>query len=282
MPSKSQVLLKFQQDLQELNARFEDEIAAIEGDRLRKFRALSESRALVEGADLKTAEAVAERKADRERATTGRDQAVAVATQKRRVALEASQKTWRKAEEQLGSALDDARLQESRRHEDKLGEIDAILPMYKQAAPREAESERHEQALARIQQDYESACDRAREDYQTANDAALADELRATELANDAEHEGRAAADAECERTLENVRAQLSDELLKRTATKELEEDFQQQLRDARGRWASEKEALRSRFKADYDAASEARGPRPGRTGGTGRALRAQARQRGR
>ena len=133
MPSKSQVLLKFQQDLQELNARFEDEIAAIEGDRLRKFRALSESRALVEGADLKTAEAVAERKGDRERATTGRDQAVAVATQKRRVALEASQKAWRKAEEQLESARDDARLQESRRHEDKLGEIDAILPMYKQA-----------------------------------------------------------------------------------------------------------------------------------------------------
>jgi hypothetical protein len=256
MASKNEVLLKFQQDLQELNGCFEDEIAALEAARLQRFRALDASRALVEAADLRIAAAVAERKTDRERAMAAREQAVAAAAQKRRAALEASQKTWRRTEEQAERARDAARLEESRKHADKTAAIDAILPMYEQAVPREAENERHEQALARIEEDFASACDRARADYQTANESALADELRATELANDAEQEGLAAADAECEWALEHARAQLSDGLTQLAATRDLEAGFQQQLRDARGRWAAAKEALRARFQADYEAAS--------------------------
>ncbi len=255
MPSKSQILLQFQRDLQDLNARFEAEIEAIESARLRKLRSLAASRALVEVADAKTAEAVAERGADRARASAARDQAIAVATQKRRAALEASEKAWRKAESEAERAREDARREESRRHEGKLTEIGAILPMYKQASPRETENDRHEQALARIQEDFDTASARAREDYQAANGVALADELRATELANDAEHEGLAAADRECEQTLANVRAGLHDGLLKLAATKELEEGFEQQLRDTRGRWQAEKAALRAAFKKHYDEA---------------------------
>jgi len=104
MATKSQVLLKFQRDLQELNASFETEIEAIEGARLKKFRSMGASRALVEAADTKTSEAVAERMADRERAAAARDQAVAVAAQKRRTALETSEKAWRKAESEADSA----------------------------------------------------------------------------------------------------------------------------------------------------------------------------------
>jgi hypothetical protein len=255
MATRNEVLLKFQQDLQELNGRFEGELAAIETARLQRFRALDASRALVEAADRKTAEAVTERKADRERAIAAREQSVAAAAQKRRATLEASQKAWRRTEEQAERARDDARRAEDRKHEDKTAAIDAILPMYEQAAPREAENERHEQALARIEEDFARACDRARADYQAANESALADELRATELANDAEQEGLAAADAEYEWALEDTRARLREGLSALAATRDLEAGFQQQLRDVRVRWAADKEALRARFKADYDAA---------------------------
>lgn len=256
MPTKNQVLLKFQKDLQELDATFEAEIQAMEKARLKKFRSIETSRPLVDEADIKTSEAVAERKADRGRATAARDKAVADATQKRRDALVKSEKAWRKAEDDAEGVRDDKRTEENRKHEDKMEEIDAILPMYKQAAPREAENARHEKAMARIQEDFDTAWDRARETYQNANQAALDDELRASELANDAQHEGLEAADAEYEQTVENVRARLHDVLLKGPETKGLEEGFQQQLRDTRERWETDKSALRAKFKKDYDNAA--------------------------
>ncbi|MFI5184930.1 MAG: hypothetical protein ACHQNV_11060 [Vicinamibacteria bacterium] len=255
MPTKSQVLLKFQKDLQELNARFEDEIQAIERARIKRFRSMETSRALVDELDTKTSEAEAERKADRARAAAARDKAIADATQKRRAALVASERAWRKAEDEAERARDDKRREETRRHEDRMEEIAAILPMYKQAASREAENARHDKAMARIEEDFDTAGGRARESYQIANQAALDDELRASEAANDAEHEGGEAADAEYEQTLVNVRAKLHDALLKSATTKELEEAFQQQLCDTRERWEEDKSALRTRFKKDYDKA---------------------------
>ncbi len=256
MASKIDVLLEFQRDLQQLNARFQGEIDAIESARLKRCSALEVSRDLVETAASKTAEAQAERLADRERATAGREQAIAAAAQKRRAALEAAERAWRRAEREAERARDDERREENRRHEDKTEAVDAILPMYKQALPREVENARHEKALARIQQDFDTTSDRAREDYQAAQAAALADELRATEQANDAEHDALRSADGECEETLRNVRTRLHDGLLKSAATRQLEEGFQQQLRDTRERWETEREALRARFKADYDRAS--------------------------
>ena len=109
--------------------------------------------------------------------------------------------------------------------------------------------------MARIQEDFNTAGDRARENYQITNQAALDDELRASELANEAEHEGFEAADAESEQSLVNVRAKLHDALLKSATTKELEEAFQQQLRDTRERRETAKNALRTKFKKDYDNA---------------------------
>ena len=255
MPTKSQVLLEFQRDLQELNARFEDEIQAIEKARIKKFRSIATSRTLVEEADTKTSEAAAERKADRGRATAARDKAVADATQKRRAALVASERAWRKAEDEAERARDDKRVEESRRHEDRMEEIATILPMYKQAAPREAENARHDKAMARIEEDFTAAGGRARENYQIANQAALDDELRASEAANDVEHEGWEAADAEYEQTLVNVGATLHDALSKSATTRELEEAFQQQLCDTRARWEADKSSLRTKFKKDYDNA---------------------------
>ncbi len=255
MPTKSEVLQRFQRDLGELNARFEAELATVGEARLEQFRSLAASRSLVATADAKEATAQAERLADRARASAGREQAVAAATQKRWSALDAARQAWRKAEERLERSSADARTEEERRHADEIAKVDAILPMYKQFPLRGAEDARHEQALERIREDYAEACARAREDYQTANEAALADELRAAELANDAEQAGLAAADAECVQTLENVRAALSDGLLKLPETRGLEEGFQEQMRLSRGRWVSEKEALRARFKADYESA---------------------------
>jgi hypothetical protein len=255
MPTKNQVLLKFQKDLQELNASFEAEMRAIEKARLKKFWSMATSRPLVDDADTKASEADAERKADRSRATAARNKAIADATQKRRDALLASDKAWRRAEDEAERARDDKHTEESRKHEDKMEEIGAILPMYKQTALRDAENARHEKVMARIQEDFDTAWDRAREDYQNANQAALDGELRASELGNDAEQEGFAAADVEYEQTLENVRAKLHDALLKSAETRELEEGFQQQLRDTRDRWETDKAILRAEFKKNYDNA---------------------------
>jgi len=144
MPTKKQVLLKFQKDLQELNASFENEIQVIERARLKKFRSMEASRAQVAEADTKTSEAGAERTADRGRATAARDKAIADATLKRRAGLVASEKAWRKAEDEAQRERDDERTEENRKHVDRMEEIDAILPMYRQAAPREAENARHD------------------------------------------------------------------------------------------------------------------------------------------
>jgi len=255
MPTKSQVLLEFSKDLQELNARFEAEIRAIDNARLDEFRSTGASRPLVDEADARTLQAVAEREADRGRATAARDAAMADTTRKRRDALVTSEKAWRSAEDEAERARDDKRTAEDRRHEDKMTEIDAIVPMYKQAASRDAENARHDEAMARIQEDFTAAWDRAREDYQNANQAALDDELRALERGNDAEREGFEAADAEYEQTLENVRARLHDALLRSAETRELEEAFQQQVRDTRDRWEADRNALRAKFKKDYDDA---------------------------
>jgi hypothetical protein len=255
MPTKNQVLLKFQKDLQDLNAYFEAEIEKTEKARLKTFRSMAASRPFVDEADTKTSEAVTERTADRDRATAARDKAMADAARKRRDALTASEKAWRKVETEAERERDDNRTEENRKHEDKLEEISKILPMYKQTAPREAENARYEKAMARIQEDFNTAWDRARENYQTANQSALDDELRASELANDAEHAGFEAAEAEYEQTLDNITDKLHDALLKVVETKESEEAFQQQLRDTRQRWETDKNALRAKFKKDYDNA---------------------------
>jgi hypothetical protein len=196
-----------------------------------------------------------ERNADRARALGARDKAVGVAAQRRREAFQDAEKAWRKAEQDAERERDDAREKENRKLEDKLEEISQILPMYKQTPLREAENDRHEKEMKRIQEDFDTAWDRAREDYQSANQEALDEERAATEAANSAEKEGLDAAEAEYVQTLDNAAARLHDTLLKLAETKELEEGFQQQLRDTRQRWEAEKAALRARFKKDYDNA---------------------------
>jgi hypothetical protein len=255
MPTKNEILLKFQKDLQELSAYFEAELAKIEKARIKKFGTMPSSRAAVDDFQTSSAAAMAERNADRARALGGRDQAVAVAAQKRRDAFQDAEKAWRKAEQGAERERDDAREKENRKDEDKLEEISNILPLYKQTPLREAEDARHEKEMKRIQEDFNTAWDRAREDYQSANQEALDEERAATEAANSAEREGLDSAGAEYVQTLDNTADKLHDTLLKREDTKELEEGFQQQLRDTRQRWETEKAALRAKFKKDYDTA---------------------------
>jgi hypothetical protein len=255
MPTKNEILLKFQKDLQDLSAYFEAELAKIEKARIRKFGTMPSSRDAVEDFERSSAAAMAERHADRARALGARDRAVAVAAQKRRDAFRDAEKAWREAERDAERERDDAREKEGRRYEDKLEEISKILPMYKQTPLREAENARHEKEMKRIEEDFNTAWDRTREDYQTANQEALDDERAATEAANGAEKEGLDAAEAEYAQTLENAADKLRDTLLRHAETKELEEEFQQQLRDMRQRRENEKAALRARFKKDYDKA---------------------------
>lgn len=252
MPTQNEILLKFQKDLQELNASFEAGLSRIEKARIKKFGTMPSSKAAVDGFETKGAAAMEERNADRARALGARDEAVGLAAQKRRDAFQDAERAWRKAEQDAERERDDARGEENRRHEDKAEEISEILPMYKQTPLREAEGARHEKEMERIQEDFDTAWDRAREDYQSANQEALDEERAATEAANSAEQEGLAAAEAEYALTLRNAADKLHDTLLKLAATKELEEGFQQQLRDTRQRWEAEKAVLRARFKKDY------------------------------
>jgi hypothetical protein len=255
MPTKNEILLKFQKDLQELNATFEAELAKIEKARIKKFGTMPSSKGAVEDFETSSAAALKERDADRARALGAREETVGVVAQKRRDEFRDAEKAWREAERDAERGRDDAREKEDRRYEDKLEEISQVLPMYKQTPLREAENDRHEKALKRIQEDFNTAWDRAREDYQSANQEALDDERAATEAANSAEKEGLDAAEVEYVQTLDNAADKLHDTLLKLAATKELEEGFQQQLRDTRQRWETEKAALRARFKKDYDNA---------------------------
>jgi hypothetical protein len=255
MPTKNEVLLKFQKDLQALNATFETEILRLEDARLVKFRGLESSRRLVEEAEAKRSEALAERHLDRTRAAAAREKALADAVKKRRDAFAASERAWRKAEEEAERKRGDKRTEENRKHADKLEEVGRILPMYKQTIPREAEYDRHEKAMARIQEDFNTAWDRAREDYQTANDNALAGERRDSEAAGDAERVGFEAAETEYNQSIQLAAEKLHDGLLKLEATRDLERGFQQQLLEVRQRWETEKNALRTKFKKDYDSA---------------------------
>jgi hypothetical protein len=255
MPTRNEILLKFQKDLQALNAGFEAGLARIEKARIKKFGTMPSSRDAVDLFERSSAAAMAERNADRARALGARDKAVAAAAQKRRDAFRDAEKEWREAERDAERERDDLREKEDRKHQDKLEEISEILPLYKQTPLREAESARHEKEMKRIQEDFATAWDRAREDYQSANQEALDEERAATEAANGAEKEGLDAAEAEYARTLENAAQTLHGALLKLADTRELEEEFQQRLRDTRERWETEKAALRARFKKDYDKA---------------------------
>jgi hypothetical protein len=255
MPTKNEILLKFQKDLQELNAYFEAGLAKIEKARIKKFETMPSSKGAVEDFETSSAAATEERNADRARALGARHKAVGVAAQKRRDAFRDAEKAWREAERDAERERDDVREKEDRKYEDKLEEISKVLPMYKQTPLREAENARHEKEIKRIQEDFDTAWDRAREDYQSANQEALDDERAATEAANSAEREGLDAALAEYVQTLDNAADRLHDTLLKLAETKELEEGFQQQLRDTRQRWEAEKAALRAKFKKDYDNA---------------------------
>jgi hypothetical protein len=255
MPTRNEILLKFQKDLQELSARFAAELAQTETARIEKFGTMPSSKPAVDAFVTSGAAAVSERDADRARALGARDQAIAAAAQKRRYAFQRADKAWRKAEQDAERDRDDDREKENRRHDDELEEISQILPMYKQTPLREAEDARHEKEMNRIQEDFDTAWDRAREDYQSANQEALEEERAATEAANSAEKERLDAAEAEYAQTLAHSADKLHDTLLKSADTKELEEGFQQQLRDTRQRWEAEKAALRARFKKDYDNA---------------------------
>ena len=255
MPTRNEILLKFQRDLQELSAYFQAELAKIGKARIKKFGTMPSSRDAVLDFESSNAAAMAERNADRARALGARDKAVAVAAQKRRDAFRDAEKAWREAERDAERERDDAREKENRKYEDELDEISKVLPMYKQTPLREAETARHEKEMKRIEQDFATAWDRGREDYQSANQEALDEERTATEAANSAEKEGLDAAEAEHAQTLENAAHKLHDTLLKRADTKELEEGFQQRLRDTRQRWEAEKAALRARFRKDYDKA---------------------------
>ena len=84
----------------------------------------------------------------------------------------------------------------------------------------------------------------------------MSDELRETEEANDQEYAARQSAEEEYELSLDNIAAALHDALLKAAETKELEQVFQQQVRDLRQRWETEKAALRAAFKMAYDGAT--------------------------
>ena len=256
MPTKEEVLARFQVDLQDLNARFLAQIDAIESSRLERFRAMPVARPLVERADAARATAGADRLADRARAGVARDRAMAAATRRRSEALRRSGETWRDAEEKALEARDDARTKEDRRHEDRLEEIDRIRPMSQQAAPRAAEETLHEKITLRIQEDYETALDRARDAYQRRNDDILSEELSASEQANDDEYAALQAAELEFEQSLDNIAASLHDALLKAAETKDLEAAFQQQVRDMRERWEAEKGTLRAAFKRDYETAT--------------------------
>jgi hypothetical protein len=253
VPTRNEILLKFQKDLQELSAYFEAELAKIEKARLRKFGTMPSSRDVVDDFERSSAAAMAERDGDRSRALGAREKAVAAAAQKRRDAFRDAEKDWREAEREAERERDDAREKENRKYEDKLDEISEILPMYKQTPLREAENARHEKEIKRLAEDFDIAWNRAREDYQSANQEALDEERAATEAANGAEKEALDAAEIEHAQTLENAAHKLHDTLLKLADTKELEEGFQQRLRDTRQRWEAEKAALRARFKKDYD-----------------------------
>lgn len=255
MPTRNEILLKFQKDLQELSARFEAALAKIEMARIKRFAAMSSSRDAVLDFERSSAAAMAERNADRARALGARDKAVALAAQKRRDAFRDAEKAWREVERDAERERDDAREKENRKYEDKLEEISEVLPLYKQTPLREAESARHEKEMKRIEEDFNIAWDRAREDYQSANQEALDEERAATEAANSAEKEGLEAAEAEHGQTLQNAAEKLHGTLLKLADTKELEEEFQQELRDTRQRWETQRAALRARFKRDYDKA---------------------------
>jgi len=255
VPTRNEILLKFQKDLQELSAYFEAELAKIEKARLRKFGTMPSSRDAVDAFERSSAAAMAERDGDRSRALGAREKAVAAAAQERRDAFRDAEKDWREAEREAERERDDAREKENRKYEDKLDEISEILPMYKQTPLREAENARHEKEMKRIEDDFTTAWDRAREDYQSANQEALDEERAATEAANGAEKEALDAAGAEYAQTVESAADRLHGALLKLADTKELEEGFQQQLRAVRQRRETEKAALRARFKKDYESA---------------------------